>query len=231
MTRNNYLGLMTGCLIAGCIHTSVFAQPGLSRREKYLQDILKIIDTNYFRKNKYTWRPTLRDSTWMDWLRRTGELPPDFEQMPSIPFLPEPLLLNKDGIDIAIITKKQWQEKREWIKKEFQYWTSGTVPPAPKTFETNILSDKMEGGTHIQMIELRFGPENKARMTLELMIPEGKGSFPVYLTQWSHRNWAQLAVRRGYIGCVYAAADDKDDTQAYQALYPSFDFSALMRRA
>jgi len=217
--------------MTGCIHTSVVAQPGISKREKYLQDVLKIIDTTYFLKNSYSWRATLQDSTWMDWLRRTGELPPDFDQMPSIPFLPEPLILTKGGTDIPIRTKAQWQEKREWIKKEFQHWISGTAPPPPERYEANILSDKMESGTHIQMIELKFGPQNKARMTLELMVPEGKGPFPVYLTQWNHRNWAQLAVRRGYIGCVYAAADSKDDTQAYQALYPSYDFTALMRRA
>ena len=167
----------------------------------------------------------------MDWLRRTGELPPDFDQMPSNPFLPEPLMLTKDGIDTPIRTKEQWQEKRNWIKKEFQHWISGTVPPGPESFEVKILSDKTDNGTHIQLIELSFGPQNKARMTLELMMPEGKGPFPVYLTQWNSRNWAQLAVRRGYIGCVYAAADTKDDTQAYQALYPDYDFSALMRRA
>ncbi len=218
-------------LIAGCVHTSAVAQSDISKRRAYLPDILKIIDTTYYLKNKYSWRVTVQDSTWMGWLKRTGELPPDFDQMPSTPFLPEPLVLNKGGVDIPILTKAQWQEKREWIKKEFQHWVSGTVPPPPEHVEATVLSDKMEGGTHVQMVELRFGPQYKARMTLELMVPEGNGLFPVYLTQWSHRNWAQLAVRRGYIGCVYAAADDKDDTQDYQALYPSYDFSALMRRA
>ncbi|MEP7108070.1 MAG: alpha/beta hydrolase [Ferruginibacter sp.] len=231
MAKNSYIRLFLVCIVAGYIQTPVVAQTDISRREKYLPDILKIIDTSYFRKNNYSWRVTPRDSTWMDWLKRTGELPPDFDHMPSIPFLPEPLVLNKDGIDIPIHTYAQWQEKRKWIKKEFQHWVSGTIPPSPGSFETTVLSDKMEGGTHIQTIVLRFGPGNKARMTLELMIPEGKGPFPVYLTQWNQRNWAQLAVRRGYIGCVYAAADDKDDTQDYQAFYPSFDFTALMRRA
>ncbi len=231
MARSTYLMFIAGCFIIGCTSTPAVSQTAISKREKYLQDILKIVDTTYFRQNRYSWRVTVQDSTWMDWLRRTGELPPDFGQMPSTPFLPEPLMLAKGGINIPILTKEQWNEKREWIKREFQHWISGTAPPPPKSFEIHILSDRMDDRTHVQMIELKFGPENKARMTLELMIPDGKGTFPVYLTQWSHRNWAQLAVRRGYIGCVYAAADDKDDTQAYQALYPSYDFSGLLRRA
>jgi hypothetical protein len=54
------------------------------------------------------------------------------------------------------------------------------------------------------MIELSFGPDNQAKLTVELMIPPGKGPFPVFLTQWNHRECAQVDVRREYTGCVYA---------------------------
>lgn len=176
-------------------------------------------------------RVTLLDSTWIDWQKRTGELPPDFSTMKSTPFLPEPLELQKNGHSSPIQSPDQWNEKQKQIKAQFQHWISGTIPPAPKNLKSNVLSDRFENGTHIQLIELRFGPDQKAKMTFELMIPAGIGPFPVYMTQWTHRNWAQLAIRRGYIGCVYAAADDRDDTQAYQALYPEYDFTCLMRRA
>ena len=218
------------CFILSSSYGSEGAQPDVNRQKAYLEEILKVID---LKQHGYPTvkRVTFQDSTWLDWLHRSGELPPDFSQMTSIPFLPEPLVINKGGKDIPITTKEQWQEKREWIKKEFQHWVSGTVPPAPKSFESKIISDKTEDGTHLQVIEMRFGPENKAKMTIELMIPEGKGPFPVYMSQWSQRDWVQLAVRRGYIGCIYAGADNKDDSQAYQALYPDYDFSQLMRRA
>jgi hypothetical protein len=68
-------------------------------------------------------------------------------------------------------------------------------------------------------------------MNVELMIPEGEGPFPVFMTQWDHRDYAQIALRRGYLACVYAAADSKDDTELYQMLYPDFDWSMLRRRA
>ncbi len=230
MNRNFWLVVTFCCFIFSYSYGSQGGQPDVNRQKAYLEEILKVID---LKQHGYSTarRVTYQDSTWLDWLHRSGELPPDFSQMRSMPFLPEPLVINKGGQDIPIKTKEQWQEKREWIKKEFQHWVSGTVPPAPKSFESKILSDRTEEGTHIQMIEMQFGPENKARMTIELMIPEGKGPFPVYMSQWSQRDWVQLAVRRGYIGCVYAAADNKDDTQAYQSLYPDYDFSHLMRRA
>jgi len=208
----------------------VCAQSTRKNRENYLREIFEI---NIAKDHRHaiSRRISLQDSTWLDWQKRTGELPPDFGQMPSSPFLPEPLELIKNGKTNPIQTIEQWQQKREEIKEQFRHWISGTIPPSPKNLVGQILSDHTENGTHIQLIELRFGPEGKAKMTFELMIPEGEGPFPVYMTQWTHRSWAQLAVRRGYIGCVYAASDDHDDTQAYQALYPQYDFTCLMRRA
>ncbi|MEX2234817.1 MAG: hypothetical protein WD824_21825 [Cyclobacteriaceae bacterium] len=208
--------------------------PGLmaqstEKRKQYLKDILEINIPQRFQQT--TRRVTFQDSTWTDWLHRTGELPPDFSIMPSKPFLPDPLMLNKKGKDHPVKNKADWQEKREWIKAQYAHWISGTAPPAPADFKVEVLSERQESRTRIQMFEIKFGPGYRGRMTVELMIPPGDGPFPVYLTQWNHRGWAQLAVRRGYMGCVYAAADIKDDTEAYQALYPDYDWSALMRRA
>ncbi|GEO07288.1 hypothetical protein AAE02nite_49520 [Adhaeribacter aerolatus] len=206
------------------------AQGRKKPQQEYLKDILQI-NVAQDHRHAISRRITVQDSTWLDWLHRTGELPPDFDKMPSRPFLPEPLTILKNGKDYPVKTPAEWQEKREWIKEQFQYWISGKVPPAPDNLQVKVLSDKKEGTVRIQTILLRFGPDHKAQMTLELMILEGTGPLPVFMTQWTHRNWAQLAVRRGYIGCVYAAADSKDDTQAYQQLYPGYDFTALMRRA
>ena len=172
------------------------------------------------------------DSGFVDWVNRTGELPPDFDQMPSIPFLPDPLVLDEGGKNIPITTMAQWKEKREWMRKQLEYYITGTYPPKPENLKSRILSEKRDGETLVQMIELSFGPENKAILTIELMVPPGKGPFPVFLTQWNHREWAQVAVRRGYIGCVYAGADSKDDTEKYSEIWAGqYDFTRLMRRS
>ena len=49
-------------------------------------------------------RVSFLDETFQDWLNRTGELPPDFGNLPSIPFLPNPLVLDEGGKNIPIIT-------------------------------------------------------------------------------------------------------------------------------
>lgn len=153
------------------------------------------------------------------------------DSLPSIPFLPDPLVLDEGGRDMPVLNKKQWQQKQNWIRKQYEYWVSGSVPPDPKSFHSRILSESVKNDVKTQMVELSFGPGYRAKMTFELMIPPFDKPLPVFMTQWNHREWALVAVRRGYIGCVYAGADSKDDTRNYSDFYPGYDFATLMKRA
>ncbi len=171
------------------------------------------------------------DSVFKDSTGWESKLHPELDKLPSMPFLPNPLILRKGEKDIPITTTGQWLKKRNWIKMQYQHWISGSVPPSPKTFQSKTLSKSSENGVKVQMVELRFGPDMKAKMTVEMMIPPSGKSLPVFMTQWNHRDWAQVAVRRGYIGCVYAGADEKDDTDNYSGICPGYDFATLMKRA
>lgn len=210
-----------------CCLSSDVAQSDLTSCQMYLRQIQSVLPP----ERPHRGRVSPLDATWRDWLARTGELPPNFDDMPSLPFLPDPLVLDEGGQDIPIQTLGQWHIKREWMKEQIKHWVTGTFPPAPKNMQVKVLSEKTDGKVTLQMVELRFGPAHKARMRVELIIPPGDGPFPVFLTQANHRNWALIAVRRGYIGCVYAGADYKDDTETYADIwYPEYDFTCLMRR-
>jgi len=177
-------------------------------------------------------RVSFLDETFRDWIDRTNELPPDFDTLPSIPFLPDPLILDEGGKNEPVTSRSQWEEKRKWMKEQLEYYITGSYPPKPENLKAGILSEKKDGETTLRMICLTFGPDYRANLTVELMIPPGEGPFPVFLTQWNHREWAQVAVRRGYVGCVYAGADAKDDTEEYSEIWAKeYDFSRLMRRA
>jgi pimeloyl-ACP methyl ester carboxylesterase len=154
-------------------------------------------------------------------------------KFPSIPFLPNPLKLEEGNSNISITNNRQWQQKRQWIEEKYQYWVSGSRPPAPKSIHAKTLSESVnEDGVRLKTVEVLFGPGDQAKMTVELMIPPVRGKpLPVFMTQWNHRAWAQVAVRRGYIGCVYAGADSKDDTKNYGRVYPDYSFATLMKRA
>ena len=198
------------------------------KQKAYLKKLLSLLPPD----RTSVGRVSFLDETFQDWLKRTGELPPDLDRMPSVPFLPDPLVLDEGGKNIPVKTRAQWKEKREWMRSRLQYYITGTYPPKPDNLQVKILSEKKEGETTIQMIMLTFGPENKANLTVELIIPPGKGPFPVFLTQWTHREWATIAVRRGYVGCVYAGSDLKDDTEVYSEIWAGqYDFTRLMRRA
>jgi dienelactone hydrolase len=199
-----------------------------SAKRKVVRDwVIKVLPPDFVKNGNVS----VEDKIFTDWTKRTGELPPDFERMPSIPFLPNPLVLDEGGKNIPVKTAEQWKQKRKQMEADLRHYVLGSFPPAPTHIAHRILSERKEGEITLRMVELSFGPENKAKLTLELMIPPGNGPFPVFLTQWNHREWAQIAVRRGYMTCVYAAADAKDDSEAYAKIWwPKYDFALLGRR-
>ncbi len=173
-------------------------------------------------------RISAQDKTWEDWVRRTGERPPDFSKMRSQPLLPDPL----EGVR----TKADWTKRRAWIKAEFQKWVFGTMPPAPDNLRAKITSERKEGDVTVRDVLLEFGPDGKGTLHVQLVIPPGKGPFPVFLTNHARtRPWIVPAVRRGYIGCIYNATDPAygapDDSDRYIELYPKYDMSAMARWA
>ena len=227
---NHLLNTLKILLIFSCLSLPSFGQMknDVKQREADLELILKILPA----ERTTNGRVSFLDKTFEDWLERTGELPPNFDEMPSIPFLPNPLILDEGNKNIPVVTQAQWNEKREWMKEQLMKYITGTIPPAPDNLTSKIISNTMDGEVNLQMIELSFGPNHEAKLIMELMIPPGVGPFPVFMTQWNHREWAQVAVRRGYIGCVYAGADSKDDTEKYSEIWANeYDFTRLMRRA
>jgi len=177
-------------------------------------------------------RVSFFDRTFEDWLARTGELPPDFDQLPSLPFLPDPLVLDEGGDNIPVTDFAQWELQRDRMKKKLSHYITGSFPPPPDNLQYKLIEESKDGEITIQTVELTFGPQSRAKLTLKLLIPPGEGPFPVFLTNWNHNEWAYIAVRRGYIGCLYAGADAKDDTEEYAEIWSGkYDFTRLMRRA
>lgn len=204
------------------------SQTDSTKRKAVLQRILQQMPPD----RKSNGPVSFYDQTFTDWLNRTGELPPDFDKMPSIPFLPDPLIQDINGKSTPIKTLAEWRRKRVLIGDQIKYYMSGSFPEQPDNLKSTILNEKTDGQVLLRNILLKFGPNSEAQLTIEMMIPPGKGPFPVFLTQWNHRDWAQIAVRRGYVACVLATADTKDDTEDYSRIWAEkYDFSRLMRRA
>ncbi|MFB3830086.1 MAG: alpha/beta fold hydrolase [Bryobacteraceae bacterium] len=196
-----------------------------AQRREALDVLLKVLSPS---NTRITGRITAVDKSWEDWQKRTGELPPDFDAMPSIPGLPDPLQ--------GVKTPAQWEQKRKWIRAQFERWVTGRMPPKPDNLRAAVTATRDEGGVTVRDVRLEFGPGRKATLRVQLMIPPGTGPFPVLMTNHPRtRPWVATAVRRGYIGCIYFATDPKyehgDDSDAYIEIYPEYDFSCLARWA
>lgn len=176
------------------------------------------------------------DFTWSEWQKRTGELPPNFDSMPNLPFLPNPLILDEGGENIPVKTIEEWLKKRNQMKALAQQWITGSIPPKPRNIHVEILEEKNMDQLTEKRILLKFGPGDEAELHLSLIFPPGEGPFPVFICPWKKDTYeyVEMAVRRGYIGCRFTATDPKygfpDDSEKYEKLWwPQYDFATIMR--
>jgi pimeloyl-ACP methyl ester carboxylesterase len=216
-------------LTAAILH----AQAGTDVRRQTRDELLQMLQPS---RPPATGRINAFDRTWEDWLRRTGELPPDFDAMPSIPNLPDPLVLREGGKNVPVTTPALWAQQRQALRADVEHWIFGTMPPAPDNLRATVTATHRESGATVREVRLVFGPARRATLRIELVIPDGTGPFPVFLTNHArNRPWIYTAVRRGYIAAIYHATDPNygngDDSDAWIEIYPEYDWSCLARWA
>ena len=227
------MGNTTTLVLAALTVCAATAQDRTSARRATLEELQQILLPSRAPANG---RINASDKTWEDWVRRTGELPPDFDAMPSIAELPDPLALEEGGRRVPITTPGQWARKKRWIREQVEHWVFGTMPPAPDNLRATVKGSHREGTATVRDVLLEFGPGHRATLRVQLIIPDGRGPFPVFLTNHNrNRPWLYTAVNRGYIACYYSATDpnygDGDDSDRFIEIYPEYDFSCLGRWA
>jgi dienelactone hydrolase len=206
------LGILPLCLAILCLTCCTAVAQSAAQKET-LEHMLRLFP---------------KSQAWEAWLRRSGELPPNFAALPDHPYLPDPLKFT-DGSDVR---REDWPRRRQELLAMFQQYVIGSVPPSPGNVRAARINSREEPGALIDEVLLEFGPDYRARLRMELIIPRGRtGPFPVFVTQDNHRGWALVAVSRGYIGCVYAGADSRDDTGPWVDIWPQYDWTKLTRRA
>jgi len=220
--------------IASAQQTSGDPSRALARRKQYLDDLLKILPRST--SSALTGRMNGGDKVWEDWLQRTGELPPDFDSMPSVAGLADPLVMHEGSGETRIATVEQWRRRRELLRAEFEHWVYGRMPPPPGNLRAAVTGTQTEARVTVREVLLEFGPNHAAQLHLHVFIPEGKGPFPVFLTNQPRTSgWIYPAVRRGYVACTYDATDPvfgvTDDSDRYIDIYPDYDFACIARWA
>lgn len=164
---------------------------------------------------------------WDAWQKQTGELPPDFDALPSYPLLPDPLLFF-DGRPVN--TVNDWRERRQEILESYQHYLLGRFPPKPKLDRVILIESSVADGYSTRIVRLEFGPGSRATLRVQITTPNGPGPFPTVITP-SLGGWVSHLIPRGYAAVGFAGNDFMDDTAILEELYPDYDFAALPRRA
>jgi len=152
-----------------------------------------------------------------EWLQKTGELPPDFDALPKVNGLPDPLKF-LDGRPVR--TSEDWKVRRAEIQKLFEMYDIGSLPPKPK-LENIVAVDETKGNGHVtRNVRLEYGPQRQATMEVSVTIPKGDGPFPVLIG-----GPASTLIRRGYIACAFPSSVDQLGNLAQ--LYPGYDFASM----
>jgi cephalosporin-C deacetylase-like acetyl esterase len=169
------------------------------------------------------------------WLQRAGELPPDYDALPKISDLPDPLRF-LDGH--LAKTSKDWKARRAEIFALEEKYDLGSFPPKPKLDNVVVTGENNANGTITRNVRLEFGPEQKATLRATITIPPGAGPFPVMISPsiggggfGGSGGFGSAALARGYISAGFAGNDGQNDANSYIPLYPEFDFADLPRRA
>ncbi|MFC7230627.1 hypothetical protein ACFQMM_03120 [Saliphagus sp. GCM10025308] len=117
------------------IHGQPSSAAERQRRRDYLEELRPLLAPQ---ADEYGSDPRLshRDDSWLAWQERTGELPPDFERLPALAELPDPLVQYGLGGErqAEVTTSEEWEQQRERYKHQLEYWLYGRMPPRRETF-------------------------------------------------------------------------------------------------
>ena len=124
-----------------------------------------------------------------------------FEARADLP----PLLEFNDGS--VVQTRAQLERRKKEVSELLQRYFIGTFPDkAPALLSAKVLQERRgEDGSLRRRVQLTFDTPKKAAFEVRVWVPKGEGPFPILLTQprYYQLRWAELALERGYIACLY----------------------------
>jgi pimeloyl-ACP methyl ester carboxylesterase len=128
-------------------------------------------------------------------------------------------------------TKSDWQKRKKEIKNLWCAYFIGHYPKEPsKLLSANVIEfSQQKDGTTRKKVILTYDTPHKKSFEIEVWEPKGmnKSKRPVFLTQPRNyqMQWAEEAVKRGYIACLYPGLDahhNEKDYPDYQNVWKIF---------
>jgi len=172
------------------------------------------------------------------WLAETGELPPDFDEMPVSPWPQELLVTMRDG-RAQRIGRADWPARRQELRRLVETWLLGSAPPPPGNVRGVVENRRQEGDIEAWTVRLEFGPDHAAKLHCWLWVPPHQDRrLPVFMVDNArYTRFARAAMENGAFAiCQYNATDPvyvaekKDQSEAYKDLFGRYDWSEFRRR-
>ncbi len=175
----------------------------IEKRERILEHFLATFHSNV------PGEKPVEHPIWESWLKRTGELPPDFDQLATNAFPPD-LLKFQDGTPVT--NPEEWLERKKEIRGILDYYMLGNWPPPPEKVAIKYQESKADENEEFtkQNAQIFFAPSSNAVefaeeayrylprlepnnrvdrcdhdvavLNVELYIPKGEGPFPAIIT-------------------------------------------------
>ncbi len=107
---------------------------------------------------------------------------PGVNALPVSKDLPDVLVMN-DGTKVT--TRKQWERRREEMKRILAYYAVGQVPPPPGNVKGREVKSEtvLDGSVHYRLVHLSFGPAEKLSLNIGVFTPVKGGPFPAIVLQ------------------------------------------------
>jgi dienelactone hydrolase len=157
-------------------------------------------------------------TSWTAWQQKTNALPPDFDALPKVNGLPDPLTF-ADG-KRTVKTADDWKDRRAEIRQLFEKYQIGAVPPKPTLDHIVPLNESEANGFRTRVVRLEYGPDSKITTQVTVTIPPGNGPFPVLMGASG-----AAILRRGYITCDFPTS--VDTPLNLTQYYPDYDFGSM----
>ncbi len=107
---------------------------------------------------------------------------PGVKDLPVRKELPAVLTMN-DGTRVT--SKRQWDKRREEMRRILEYYAVGQMPPAPKNVKGREVKSEtvLEGAVKYRLVHLTFGPSEKLALDIGIFTPAAGGPFPAIILQ------------------------------------------------
>ena len=115
-----------------------------------------------------------------------------------------------------------FEERKREIRDLWCKYYIGSYPKETPALLTakHIKKTVKEDGSTCERVELTFDTPNRKSFEIEIWIPQASGTLPLLLTQPRYYQipWAEEALKRGYVVCLYPGLD----THHSEDVYPGY---------